>query len=91
MSQLFARVELLGNPSEEVYENRHKMMGGLHWCRRINDKVLHHATYQAINAADAPDLMSLATDLKPKLEKNIWTKSLVLVIRSADWAKSVAS
>ena len=90
MSQLFARVELLGEPSKDVYENLHKTMESLHWYRLINGKALPHATYQAVNASDVPDLMRIATDLKATIQQSIWTKSLVLVIRAADWAKSAA-
>ncbi len=90
MSQLFARVELLGSPSEEVYEKLHAEMERLNWYRKINGKALPHATYQATFTSDAPDLMELAKTLKAMIEQKIWTKSLVLVIRSADWAKSAA-
>lgn len=90
MSQLFARVELLGRPSEEVYNRLHAQMESLCWYRQIDGKNLPHATYQATSFAESPDLMSIAESLKATIEKSIWTKSLVLVIRSADWAKSAA-
>ena len=90
MSQLFARVELLGSPSEGVCEKLHAQMASLNWYREINSKTLPHATYQATFTLDAPDLMEVANLLKATIEQKIWTKALVLVIRSADWAKSAA-
>jgi hypothetical protein len=90
MSLLFARVELLGSPSEEVYEKLHAQMESLNWYRQIKEKNLPHATYQATFTADAPDLMQVAKGIKATIEQQIWAKSLVLVIRAADWAKSVA-
>lgn len=90
MSQLFARVELLGTPTESVYEKLHATMENLHWYRQINNVALPHATYQAINGADAPNLMSIADELKGIIERTVWTKCLVLVVRSADWAKTAA-
>ena len=88
MSQLFARVELRGTPGEEVYERLHAFMHGNNWFQVIAGVQLPHATYQATNSLDAPNLLGIANALKAEIEKTIWTKALVLVIRSADWGKS---
>lgn len=88
MSQLFARVELRGTPGEDVYKRLHDFMHGNNWFQQIAGVQLPHATYQGTNPSEAPNLLGIANALKEEIEKTIWTKALVLVVRSADWGKS---
>ena len=88
MSQLFARVELLGSADQGVYKRLHEYMLSLHWYQQINGSDLPHATYEATNQLSAPDLIRMGNELKAYIETYIWTKALVLVIRAADWAKT---
>jgi predicted nucleic acid-binding Zn ribbon protein len=38
--------------------------------------------------AAEPNLMAMANELKTEIERRIWTKALILMVRSADWAKT---
>jgi hypothetical protein len=92
MAQLFARVELRGSPGEDTYTTLHAYMRSQNWHQTITGSTatsnLPHAVYQGNSANDQPDLLSIATGIKAYIEANIWTRALVLVIRSADWAIS---
>jgi hypothetical protein len=91
MSQLFARIELRGNPSLEVYQRLHDYMESLNWLRTISGTKttgLPHATYQATFTAPSPDLLKMATDFRTEIEAKIWTKTVVLIIQSSNWAQS---
>jgi hypothetical protein len=88
MSQLFARIELRGTPGEDVYNKLHAYMEAKNWFRTITGTktvALPHATYQA-TFGDVPDLMKIADTLKIGIESTIWTKALVLVVQTANWA-----
>jgi hypothetical protein len=88
MAQLFARVELRGTPGEETYQKLHQYMFSKNWFQQINGYDLPHATYQANSVAAEPNLMAMANELKTEIERRIWTKALILMVRSADWAKT---
>jgi hypothetical protein len=88
MSQLFARIELKGTPTDDVYQRLHKFMLDQRWYQLINSTAMPHAMYQATLTNNTPDLPAIARGLKQQIEKAIWTRSLVLLIRSADWAQS---
>ena len=87
-SQLFARVELRGTPGEDIYNRLHAYMAGKNWYQSINQAELPHATYQATFSLDAPNLMEIGNTLKADIERTIWTKALILVIRAGDWGKT---
>jgi hypothetical protein len=92
MSQLFVRIELRGTPSEETYTKLHAYMRSKNWSQEITGEsatvMLPHATYQATFGEDQPNTLRIAKALRTYIESNIWTKAIVLVIRSADWARS---
>jgi hypothetical protein len=90
MYQLFARVELRGSPSAEIYQRLHDYMRGLNWFTTItgsSTSTLPHATYQAVCSA-APDVLARAKQLKLGIEANVWTSALVLVVEATNWAES---
>ncbi len=90
MSQLFARIELRGTPGEDVYNKLHAYMEAKNWFRTITGSktvALPHATYQA-TFGDAPELLKIAKALKAEIESTIWTRALVLVVKTVDWAIS---
>ena len=91
MSQLFARVELRGKPTEEVYQQLHDYMESLNWFRTITGTLitgLPHATYQATFSDPPPDLAKMASDFRSTIESKIWTKAIVLIIQANHWAQS---
>jgi hypothetical protein len=92
MSLLFARIELRGTPGDEIYSRLHAFMESRNWLRTITGTTatvqLPHGTYQAVFSIDAPDTMAIAQSLKRDIEANIWSRALVLVIRSAHWAQT---
>jgi hypothetical protein len=93
MSQLFARIELRGTPSEQTYEKLHAYMKSQNWLQDITGSAtisLPHGTYQAKFASDEPDTLAIAKALRTYIEANIWTKAIVLVIRSAHWAQTAS-
>lgn len=49
---------------------------------------LPHATYQATRPVSPPDLLVFALDLKKNIEANVWTRALVLVVESINWAET---
>jgi hypothetical protein len=85
---LFARIELRGSPSSEIYQRLHQHMSGLNWYPTISGTnpgslqpitaALPHATYQATFAIAPTDLLQLGNSLKDGIEKNVWTKALIL-------------
>jgi hypothetical protein len=88
MSQLFARIELRGTPNEDVYNKLHAYMEAKNWFRTITGTktvALPHATYQA-TSGEAPELLKIANALKAEIESQIWTKALVLVVQTVNWA-----
>lgn len=90
MPVLFARVELRGTPTETVYEKLHAHMKSLNWYQYLpsnTDKLMPHAMYQA-TFSEEQDLPTIAKGLKSQIEKYVWTKALVLVIRNSGWAQS---
>jgi hypothetical protein len=91
MAQLFARVELRGEPSEDVYQRLHAYMESMHWYRTITgtrEVSLPHATYQATTNTDSPDLVQIADQLKSGIESKIWTKALLLIVQSINWVRT---
>jgi hypothetical protein len=91
MPQLFARVELRGDPTGKDYENLHALMKKNFWYQSITGNRttdLPHATYQA-TANTIPDVSRLANDLQSKIESEVWTKAIVLVIDALSWAEVV--
>jgi len=90
MSQLFARVELLGSPDEKAYEQLHQYMSGMNWYKKISGVDLPHAVYQAQFQQEHPDLLAVANGLKAEIQRMIWTRALILIVRSVDWAKTAA-
>lgn len=89
MAQLFARVELRGEPNEGVYQRLHSYMESQHWYMAIvgtREVSLPHATYQATTNNDAPDIVQMADNLKSGIESKIWTRALVLIVQSTNWA-----
>jgi hypothetical protein len=89
MIQLFARVELRGTPSAEIYQRLHNHMLTLNWYTHISGSgvtvALPHATYQAKMETPPADLRIYANELKSGIEANVWTKALVLVAITASW------
>lgn len=91
MAQMFARVELRGTPGDDVYQRLHQYMLNKNWYREINGGfALPHAVYQAQSTEEYPNVMGIAQALKSDIERTIWTRALILVIRSEDWAKTAA-
>jgi hypothetical protein len=91
MAQLFARVELRGDPGEDVYQRLHAYMESMHWYRNITgtrEVTLPHATYQATTNTDAPGIAKMADTIKSGIESQIWTKAIVLMIQSTTWAQT---
>ena len=92
MSLLFARIELRGTPGEDSYNQLHAYMRSRGWLQTITGATatvnLPHATYQATFTQDSPNLAAIANALKAHIEANIWTRALVLVIRSVEWAQT---
>ena len=90
MVQLFARVELRGNPNADIYQRLHEYMRSRYWFNTITGSAtstLPHGTYQAQYTV-AVDLAGVAMDLKNGIESTVWTKALILVIQSANWAET---
>jgi hypothetical protein len=90
MYQLFARVELRGNPSVEIYQKLHEYMKGQYWYTTITGTAtatLPHATYQATYTTK-PEVLAIANQLKAGIESNVWTRALVLVIEASYWAET---
>lgn len=98
MTQLFARIELRGSPSQEIYQKLHQYMANLNWLTTISGTAgvaaqsmtvaLPHATYQAIYNSPPTNLLDVANKLKSGIEANVWTKALILVIESLNWAET---
>jgi hypothetical protein len=92
MSQLFDRIELRGTPGEDRYNQLHAYMSSQNRHQTITGATrtvaLPHATYQGIFVTEQPDLASIANALKAHIEANIWTRALILIIRSVDWAQT---
>jgi hypothetical protein len=92
MSQLFAQVELLGNPGNDVYERLQPFMQSLYWYPTIGGDYgtsnLPDGTYQATNNVPESDVLAIANDLKARIESDVWSEALVLVIESMAWAQS---
>jgi hypothetical protein len=44
--------------------------------------------YQATFSSASPDLMGIATNLRTAIESTIWTKAVVLIIQSTNWAQN---
>jgi hypothetical protein len=60
----------------------------MNWYQQINGVGLPHAVYQATTTGEAPNLMAMANGLKAEIERTIWTRALIMVVRSVDWAKT---
>jgi hypothetical protein len=90
MPVLFARVELRGTPTEATYEKLHNHMYSLNWYQYLPGhmkKLMPHAMYQA-SFDQIPDTAAVADALKVGIEKSVWTRALVLVIRESHWAQT---
>jgi hypothetical protein len=90
MPVVFARIELLGSPSEEIYERLHAFMNARNWSQHLPghpDKPMPHAMYQAFYN-ESPDLGHLAAAFKKEIEGEIWTRALILLIEKNNWAQS---
>jgi hypothetical protein len=88
--QLFARVELRGTPGEATYTALNAYMQSMHWYSVFipSEVALPHATYQAVKvSAMPPDLAVIGQRLKSDIDRTIWERPLILVIRSADWVQ----
>jgi hypothetical protein len=92
MSQLFVQVELLGNPGNDVYERLLSFMQSLYWYPTIGGDYgttnLPDGMYQASNSAPESDVLAIANNLKARIESDVWSEALVLVIESMAWAQS---
>lgn len=89
--QLFARVELRGTPGEDTYTALNAYMQSMHWYSVLapHQISLPHATYQAVTGSGrAPDLAAIGRRLKCDIDRTIWERPLILIIRSADWAQT---
>jgi hypothetical protein len=90
MPIVFARVELRGKPSDEIYEKLHTYMKSEQWSQHLPGypaKPMPHAMYQA-NYKTSPTLLTEAQLLRTYIEANIWTKAMVLLIEEANWAQT---
>ena len=90
MPIVFARVELRGDPTLENYKQLHEFLLGKGWYQQLPgnpDKPMPHAMYQGSFNAE-PNMETVVTNLKLDIETNVWTKALVLAVKSADWAQS---
>jgi hypothetical protein len=90
MPVLFARVELRGTPTEATYEKLHAHMYNLNWYQNLPGypkTPMPHAMYQA-SFDQLPDTSTVASALKQGIEKSVWTRALVLVIRESHWAQT---
>jgi hypothetical protein len=93
MAYVFARIELRGKPSEEIYQKLHAYMQKNHWHQFLPERLDHpmpHAMYQAFFPNGAPDLLASAKSFKSEIERMIWSKAIVLLIEEANWAQSGA-
>jgi hypothetical protein len=90
MAVIFARIELRGTPSEEIYERLHAYMRNLNWYQHLPDlpdRPMPKAMYQA-SFTNAPNLLAMASSFKSEIESTIWTRAWVLLIEKASWAQS---
>lgn len=91
MAQIFIRVELCGDPSNQDYDNLHTYMESKNWYRKImgsaGESTLPHAMYQGNSDNEA---FSIARALKDGIEANVWTRTIVLVISAQTWGMSPA-
>jgi hypothetical protein len=94
MTVLFARIELRGDPGQDVYEKLHDFMESFNWYRDISGVVddsrtrlasLPHATYRADFTAENPNVFEIATTIRSQIEGRIWNRAAVLVIQAASW------
>lgn len=95
MFQLFSRIELIGSPSREVYEQLHAYMSSRNWYTDIIgdngvQQSLPPAEYQARFIAEPNDLIPEASRLKAYIEANIWPRAKVLMTYSPAWAVTAA-
>lgn len=91
MAQLFARIELRGTPTHEIYELLNSHMSSMFWHQTIRGTItckLPHATYQATTYGDHPDIMTIANELKRSIELSVWAKAMVLIVQSTNWAEA---
>jgi hypothetical protein len=93
MAQLFARIELRGDPGFEIYRQLHGYMKSNHWYQFIEGRDsglvrrvdLPHAVYQAVNSG-TPNFLSMAQEIRTYIQANIWADVIVLVIEANNWA-----
>jgi len=86
MSAYTVRVELKGDPSEEDYENLHKLMKKLGYGRTVTGKQerdLPHATYYGESSSSASDVSETVCK---RVQEEIQNKILVFVAKTETWA-----
>lgn len=86
MAQLFARIELRGNPTFQDYNKLHQVMLSMNWYQVIGpaSTPLAHAMYQAVFDI-VPNVKTKAEQLKEQIESATWPRALVLVIIAEFW------
>jgi hypothetical protein len=86
---VFARVELVGDPGWDTYDELHTLMEGKHWHQHLPglpDSPMPHAMYQGTFSA-TPDLGKVSQSLKSAIEVDVWNNAIVLLISEADWSQ----
>ena len=92
MLSVIIRVELVGTPNGEVYDNLHAYMAskGLNKTITSDDRRqmdLPHGMYSGVTNLL---LDTLAAELKNHIASSIWTKPIVMVIGWQNWAIELA-
>jgi hypothetical protein len=89
MADYTVRVELVGSPSAEVYQNLHSRMAGLGFLTTIQSNgttyKLPHATYYGTSFLEP---VALASRVAEEVKTKVWTKPLVFVSKTESWGLS---
>jgi hypothetical protein len=89
MADFTVRVELVGSPGVEVYQNLHAKMQTLGFLTTVNNAgttyKLPHATYYGSSILTGVELSSKVADL---VATQVWTKPLVFVSETTNWGLS---
>jgi hypothetical protein len=88
MAAFIVRVELMGSPTFEVYERLHTLMASAGFTQQPRTDsgataVLPHATY---NGQSTMDCNPLATYLRDRIQREVWTKAKVLSVHYERWS-----